>query len=199
MLEEGPKFQGLLENELLENKDEEVVYPDILAELPGVTLEDKEDSTHMVIEEEEPNFQDLAARALQNAGIDTEECIWAANNLPPAALPQDGPALVEDDDDEIVYELIFDLPKAGLCAVEPNIPPADPTLGDDQDNMVVAPVAAADDKPEQRYPTQLHRSVIGYQPYDTYAPRTTFLQLGMTQAHRSVFKASRLIKMTKAK
>jgi hypothetical protein len=40
MPEDNPKFQGLLENE-----DEEAVYPDISAELPGVTLEDKEDST----------------------------------------------------------------------------------------------------------------------------------------------------------
>jgi hypothetical protein len=58
-------------------------------------------------------------------------------------------------------------------------------------------VAAADNKPEQGYPTQLRRSVIGHQPYNTYAPRTTFLQLGTTQAHRSVIKASRLIKMAK--
>jgi hypothetical protein len=49
--EDHPKFQGLPEN-----MDEEAIYPDILAELPGVTLEDKEDPTHAVIEEEEPNF-----------------------------------------------------------------------------------------------------------------------------------------------
>ncbi len=49
--EDSPKFHGLLENE-----DEEPVYTDILAELPGKTLVDKEDSTHVVIEEEEPNF-----------------------------------------------------------------------------------------------------------------------------------------------
>ncbi len=191
--EDNPKFQGLLEN-----KDEEAVYPDILAELPGVKLEDKEDSRHAVIEEEEPDFQDLATRALENAGIDTEESIWAVNNLPPTALLQGGPALVEADNDEIAYELTFDLPNAGLGIVESNIPPAEPTLGDDQDNTVVAPVVAAEDKPEQRYPTRLRRSVIGHQPYDTYAPRTTFLQLGTTQAHRSVIKASRLVKMTKA-
>jgi hypothetical protein len=53
------------------------------------------------------------------------------NNLPPAALLQDGPALVEADNDEIVYELTFDLPNAGLGVLEPNIPPAEPTLGDD--------------------------------------------------------------------
>jgi hypothetical protein len=51
--EDDPELQGLLENE-----DEEAIYPEILVELPGVTLEDKEDSTHMVIEEEEPDFRD---------------------------------------------------------------------------------------------------------------------------------------------
>jgi hypothetical protein len=79
-----------------------------------------------------------------------------------------------------MYELTFNLPDAGLCVTEPNIPPAEPTLGDDQDNTVVALVVAADNKPEQRYPTHLRRSVIGHQPYDTFAPRTTFLQLGTT-------------------
>jgi hypothetical protein len=52
-----------------------------------------------------------------------------------------------------VYELTFDLPNAGLGVVESNVLPAEPTLGDDQDDMVVAPIAAADDKPEQCYPT----------------------------------------------
>ncbi len=151
-----------------------------------------------MIEKEEPNFRDMAARALDDAGIDTEERIRAANNLPPAALPQDGPALVEADNDKIVYELTFDLPDAGLGVVESNIPPAEPTLGDDQDDTVEAPVVAADDKPERRYPTQSRRNVIGHQPYNTYAPRTAFLQLGTTQAHRSVIEASRLINMTKA-
>ncbi len=193
MPEDDPKFQGLLEN-----KDEEAVYPVISAELPGVTLEDDKNSTQVVIEEEEPDFADLVAQALENAGIDTEECIRAANNSPPAALPQDGPALVEADNEEIVYELTFDLPDAGLGVVEPNTSPAEPTLGDDQDDTMVAPVAAADDDPEQRYPTQLRRSVIGHQPYDMYAPGRTFLQLGTTRAHRSVIKASCLIKMTKA-
>ncbi len=67
-----------------------------------------------MIEEEEPNFPDLAARALENVRIDTEECIRAANNLPPATLLQDRPALVEADNDEIVYVLTFNLPNAGL-------------------------------------------------------------------------------------
>jgi hypothetical protein len=97
-----------------------------------------------------------------------------------------------------VYELTVDLPNTGLGVVEPNIPPAEPSLGDNQQDTVLVLVAAADNKSEQFYPTRLRRSVIGHQLYDMYAPRTTFLQLGMTQVHRSVIKASRLIKMTKA-
>ncbi len=81
MPEDNREFQGLLENE-----DEEAIYPDISAELPGVTLEGEEGPTHAVIEEEQPDFQDLAAGALENAGIDTEERIQAANNLLPPPL-----------------------------------------------------------------------------------------------------------------
>jgi hypothetical protein len=114
------------------------------------------------------------------------------------ALPQNRPALFEDDNDEIVYEVTFDLPNAGLGVVESAIAPAEPTFWDDRDNTVVVPVVTADDKPEQCYPTRLRRSVIRHQHYDTYAPRTTFLQLGTTRAHRSVIEASRLMKMTKA-
>jgi hypothetical protein len=97
-----------------------------------------------------------------------------------------------------MYELTFDLPNAGLDVVESKILPAEPTFGDDQDNTVVVPVVAADSEPEQRYPTQSRWSVIGHQLYDTYATRTTFLQLGTTRVHRSVIEASRLVKMTKA-
>ncbi len=51
VLKDDPEFKGLLEN-----KDNEAIYPNILVELPGVTLEDEEDPTHAVIEEEQPNF-----------------------------------------------------------------------------------------------------------------------------------------------
>jgi hypothetical protein len=96
-----------------------------------------------------------------------------------------------------VYEVTFNLPDTGLGVVEPAIVPAEQTFGDDQDDTIVAPVVAADDEPEQHYPTRSRKSVVVHQPYDTYAPRTTFLQLGMTQAHRSVIKASHLMKIKK--
>jgi hypothetical protein len=94
-------------------------------------MEEEEDSTHAVIEEGELDFRDLAARALEKTGMKTEERMRVANNLPPTALPQDRPALVEANNDEIMYGLTFNLPNAGLGVVEPNIPPAEPTLGDD--------------------------------------------------------------------
>jgi hypothetical protein len=97
-----------------------------------------------------------------------------------------------------MYEVTFDLLNAGLCVVEPAIAPAEPTFMDDRDDTIVVSVIAADDKPEQRYPTGSRRSIVGHQPYDMYSPRTTFLQLGTTQAHRSTIKASCLVKMTKA-
>ncbi len=39
--------------------------------------------------------------------------------------------------------------------------------------------------------------MVSNQPYDSYAPRTTFLQLGTVRAHRSVLKASQLARMAK--
>jgi hypothetical protein len=40
--------------------------------------------------------------------------------------------------------------------------------------------------PTQHYPLQSQRSAVGHQPYDNYAPRMTFLQLGEAQAHSDV-------------
>ena len=106
-----------------------------------------------------------------------------------------GPALIEAVGDEIVYELTFDLPDAGF-----GVPGADDTLemGDDrQDDASTVVMAANDDTVSQRYPTRTRRSAVGNQPYDTYAPRMTYLQLGTVQAHRSVLEANRLVRMTK--
>jgi hypothetical protein len=46
------------------------VHPDIMAEIPGVTLDDKMDNAVAVVEDKEPDFWELAAIALDNAGID---------------------------------------------------------------------------------------------------------------------------------
>jgi hypothetical protein len=49
----------------------------------------------------------------------------------------------------------------------------------------------------QQYPTRACRSAIGNQPYDTFAPRMTFLQLGEARVHRSVLDATKYTGLTK--
>ncbi len=65
---DDPDFQGLLEEE-----EEVAVDPDITTGLPGVMLDDEIDYTAAVVEDNEPNFRDLAAIALNNVGIDPQE------------------------------------------------------------------------------------------------------------------------------
>ena len=75
-------------------------------------------------------------------------------------------------------------------------------LGEDRDNTSIPVIALDNDETHdeiqdvRRYPTRARRSVVGNQPYDTYAPQTTFLQLGEVRAHRSVLEASCLTRMT---
>jgi hypothetical protein len=74
------------------------------------------------------------------------------------------PAMIEPEQDEIVYKITFDLLDAGLQggiqykADEVPVPAA------------AVPAAPVQDDVRQ-YPIRLHRSVIGNQPYDSYAPR----------------------------
>jgi hypothetical protein len=77
----NPEFQGFLENE----NDAAAVYPDVSAELLGVTLknDDYGQSLHVVSDEEEPDFCYLAAASLDNAGIDPSNCMQAAWDLAP--------------------------------------------------------------------------------------------------------------------
>ena len=106
--------------------------------------------------------------------------------------------MVKAEDDELVYEITFDLPDAGLGPTNGN--PA-MILGEARNDDT--PVVIAEDTEDaptdgQRYPTQARRSAVGNQPYDGYAPRTTFLQLGTMRAYtRSVLEANRLARMTK--
>jgi hypothetical protein len=101
--EDDPEFQGLLE--------EEAPFPDVGAEMPGVVLEEEEGDKQVVMDEPEVIFEALAAAALENADIDTADCIRAARaaedrgdgaNAP--ALTQE-PHLVEAYDEEIVYDI----------------------------------------------------------------------------------------------
>jgi len=189
--EDDPEFQGLLEDE------EEEAYPDISAEPPGVELESEEADFSAVTDDPEPDFEQLAAAALDNAGINPQDRLHAAQAAHTAAevvraaaagaFEQRGPALVEANQDEIVYEITIDLPDAGLIggnAVPVNVPPP-PVPGG-----IIIDMAT-----NQRYPSRSRRSAVGHQPYDTYAPQTTFLQLGEVRAHRSVLDATQHIGM----
>jgi hypothetical protein len=90
---------------------------------------------------------------------------------------------------------MFDIPDEGVLQM---------SLGEDRDETSIPVIALDDDETHdkiqdvRRYPTQASMSVVGNQPYDTYAPQTTFLQLGEVRAqHRSELEASCLTRMTK--
>ena len=72
MPEDDNNFQGLLEDEV-----EDAPYPDISAELPGVELDAEEREFQTILDDPEPDFRDMAAAALHNAGIDGDKTIQA--------------------------------------------------------------------------------------------------------------------------
>jgi hypothetical protein len=132
---------------LLED-EEEAAYPDISTELPGVELESEEVNYVAAMDEPVPDFEMMAATALDNAGIDPQDCLCAAR----VAAGRTGPTLVEAEDDEIVYEITFDLPDAGLDGgnVVPNDAPAPhPNGGDPIFDMANKTVEVTTN---QRYP-----------------------------------------------
>jgi hypothetical protein len=202
--EDDPKFQGLLEEE------EPVAYPDISAELRGVELESEEEDFQVLTDKPEPDFADLAATVLENAGIDPNECICQVREATAdGALGVRLPAIVKVDEDKVVYKITFNLPGAGLGM---NTIPPDNILPVDAPNAIVpnvpmAKAAAATHIPDlvpkvttgQRYPTRARRRAVGNQPYNTFAPRMMFLQLGEAQAHRSVLNAMKYVGMTRNK
>jgi hypothetical protein len=61
---DNPKFQGILE-------EEEAPFPDIPAKLSGVSLEEDKLDYQVVTDKPEPDFNDLATVALENADINT--------------------------------------------------------------------------------------------------------------------------------
>ena len=180
--EDDPDFQGLLE--------EPAPYPDLSSELPGVLLKDEEADLHVVTDEPESDFAELAAAALDNAGINANGCLLAVQQ---ATLPYPGPALIKTNDDEIMYEITFDMPDVGLVAN--NVVPAGatPPGATTVNNLARETVDILMDTGDSMrpYPTGLCRSVT------QYTPQTTFLQLEEVRAHRSVINAVRNIKATK--
>jgi len=99
-------------------------------------------------------------------------------------------ALIEADENELVCEIMSQM--KGFSK-----------LGEDRDDTSIPVIALNNEKTHdqiqdvRRYPIRAHRSVVGNQPYDTYAPQTTFLQLGVVRAHGSVLEVSHLTQMTK--
>ena len=104
--EDDNDFQGLLEDE-----EDAAPYPNISAELPGVELAAEEREFLMILDEPEPNFWDMYVAAPHNAGINDNKTIQAgqARALAAAHAVQHGAALVEANEDELVYKITFDI------------------------------------------------------------------------------------------
>ena len=184
VLEDDAHFQGLLENE------EVVVYPDISTELPRVELETEEQDYAPVLDELETDFRELGEAALHNTGINANDRIWTPHAAAARVAPDGNrPAIAKADEDKIVYKIMFDLPDAGLPAPAPALP-----LGDNRNNTIIAPIIPDNtDIPvmnSTRYPTQACRSAVHNQPYDQFAPRVSFLQLGQSRAHVNLMQAA---------
>jgi hypothetical protein len=165
-----------------------------------VELKAEERDFTPVSDEPEADFRELATGALHNAGIDTEEQLWAAREAASDALVDvHRPTVVEANEDKIVYEITFDLPDPGLLAESQS--QLHMPLGNDRDDTMITPIVPVDtdapEAPSQHYPTQTRRSAVSSQPYDQFAPRVAFLQLGTTQAHGSITEASRRVRVPK--
>ena len=80
---------------------------------------------------------------------------------------QRGVAVIDADENELVYEITFDVPDKGVLQLP---------LGEERDDTSIPVIALDDDKAYneiqdvRRYPTRARRSAVGNQPYDTYAP-----------------------------
>jgi hypothetical protein len=101
-----------------------------------VELDAEEREFQTILDEPEPDFCDMAAAALHNAGIDGETKIRAgrAQALAAARAVQRGAAVIDADEDEIVYEITFEVPDEGLLQMP---------LGEDRDDTSI-PVIALD-------------------------------------------------------
>jgi hypothetical protein len=160
-----------------------------------VELEHEEAKFTTITEEDKPDFWALAAATLDNAGIDPDVRIRAANNYIDNNAEQQGSAFIEADQDKIMYEITFDLSDAGLAPGQNTIPAGADEFGSDARLSIESSHHAS---PEQRqYPQRSHRSVVGHEPYDSYAPQIAFLQQGEIRARRSGLDAAELTRMSK--
>jgi hypothetical protein len=143
MPEDDPEFQGLLE--------EEVPFPDISAEIPGVPLEEEEEEYEVVTDEPEMVFEELAVAVLDNAGIDAEARVCdarAAMNAAKAAAVAvaarpNGPRLIKAFKDNIVYDIMFDLPDVGLMPPGDDPKPEKPATAPDDNTPPAVPLSVS--------------------------------------------------------
>ena len=88
-------------------------------------MESEESNFQLITDDPEPDICELAAAALDNAGINPTERIQAVRDRV-AAVPAKSarPRLVKVNEVEIVYEITFDLPDArlGQNTVPPDAP-----------------------------------------------------------------------------
>ncbi len=153
-------------------------------------LEREEAKFTAITKEDEPDFRDLAAAALNNAGIDLDVKIWVANNYIDNNAEHRGPAFIEADQDKIMYEITFDLRDAGLAPGQNTIPAGADEFGSNTHLSIKLLHHAS---PEQRqYPQGSCRSVVRHGPYDSYAPQIAFLQQREIRACRSGLDAAEL-------
>ena len=82
------------------------------------------------------DFREPVEAALHNEGINTNDRIQTACKAA-ARVAADGtiPAVVEANEDKIVYKIMFDLPDAGLPAPAYNLP-----LRDNRNNTIIPPI-----------------------------------------------------------
>ncbi len=157
-------------------------------------LECEEADFNAITEAEKPDFQALAAAALNNTGIDPDVQIQAANNNIGINAEPWGPAIVEADQDKIMHEITFDLPDAGLAPGQNVVPASANEFG----SKTHSSIASSHESLEQwQYPQGSCRSVVGHEPYDSYAPQITFLQQREVRARRSVFHTMEFMQMLK--
>ena len=119
-------------------------------------MDEGEQEFQTILDEPEPDFCDMTAAALHNAGIDGDTTIQAgrARALVAARVVQRGAAVIEADEDKLVYEITFDVPDKGLLQMP---------LGEDRDNTCILVVALDSNETIQdirRYPTRACRSVV---------------------------------------
>jgi hypothetical protein len=107
MPEDDPEFQVLL------GEEEPAAYPDVSVDLLGVELKYKDEDFQVMTNEPVPDFTELAAMALDNAGTNPNKRLHLASYATANRQVAGSSAIVEANADEVVYEITFDLPDAG--------------------------------------------------------------------------------------